>query len=46
MTVNGYVFSDDPLDNNVKVGKTDCLVISSSPDEIKCRTEDRRPGGA
>jgi hypothetical protein len=30
ITITGHTFSDDYLDNNVRIGRTDCLVLSSS----------------
>lgn len=38
ITINGYQFSTDPLDNSVRIGYTDCLVEDSSETEIICRT--------
>ncbi|TNV88229.1 hypothetical protein FGO68_gene13028 [Halteria grandinella] len=38
ITITGQVFSTDPQDNPVQVGDTDCLVESTTPTEIKCRT--------
>jgi hypothetical protein len=39
ITITGHTFSDDSLDNNVRIGRTDCLVLSSSGTEVVCRTE-------
>jgi hypothetical protein len=38
LTITGKTFSNDPLDNNVKIGTTDCIVQTSSPTQITCRT--------
>lgn len=38
VTVTGYHFSNDPMDNPVRIGWVDCLVESSTETEIKCRT--------
>lgn len=38
ITITGYNFSTDGLDNNVRIGKTDCIVESSSNTQITCRT--------
>lgn len=38
ITITGYVFGTDPTDNPVQVGDTDCLVETTSPTEITCRT--------
>ena len=37
LTITGENFSDDPLDNPVKVGDVYCLVLTSTPTEITCR---------
>ena len=42
ITITGYNFSTDGLDNNVRIGKTDCIVQSSSNTEITCRTLPKR----
>jgi len=41
VTVTGYNFSTDIQDNPIRIGNTDCLVLSSSNTEIKCRTTPR-----
>jgi IPT/TIG domain len=41
ITVNGYYFSDDYMDNPIRIGYTDCMVEYSSPTLLKCRTEAR-----
>ena len=41
ITIDGYHFSDDYQDNPIRIGYTDCLVESTSPTQIKCRTEPR-----
>ena len=46
ITITGSVFSNDGLDNNVKIGKTDCIVITSSTNQITCRTEPRKAESA
>lgn len=38
ITITGRVFSTEASDNPVKVGTTDCLVETTSPTEITCRT--------
>ena len=38
VTIDGENFSTDPLDNPVKVGKQYCLVETSTPTQIVCRT--------
>jgi hypothetical protein len=38
VTITGYWFSNDPLDNPVRIGYDDCMVEESSATEIKCRT--------
>ena len=37
ITIGGINFSDDPLDNPVRVGDNWCLVQTSTPTEITCR---------
>ena len=44
ITITGYNFSTDILDNPVRMGYTDCIVESSSNTEIKCRTLPRMEG--
>jgi len=44
VTITGYNFSTDIMDNNVRIGYTDCLVESSSNNEVKCRTLPRMEG--
>lgn len=39
VTITGENFSDEPLDNPVKIGNDYCYVITSSPTEITCRTD-------
>ncbi|TNV88211.1 hypothetical protein FGO68_gene8985 [Halteria grandinella] len=39
ITIDGINFSNDTLDNPVKIGYTDCMVESSTPTQIKCRTD-------
>jgi hypothetical protein len=39
VTIQGYHFSNDYQDNPVRIGYTDCLVESSTPTELKCRTQ-------
>jgi hypothetical protein len=39
VTISGENFSDEPLDNPVKIGDDFCYVITSSPTEITCRTD-------
>jgi hypothetical protein len=39
VTITGENFSDDPLDNPVKIGANYCYVITTSPTEITCRTD-------
>jgi hypothetical protein len=46
ITITGYNFSTDILDNPVRMGYTDCIVESSSNTEIKCRTLPRMEGVA
>jgi hypothetical protein len=46
ITITGYNFSTDILDNPVRIGYTDCLVESSSNTEVKCRTLPRMEGVA
>jgi hypothetical protein len=41
ITIDGYHFSTDIQDNPIRIGYTDCLVESSTPTQIKCRTEPR-----
>lgn len=38
ITIYGINFSYDPLDNPVRIGYTDCMVETSSPTQITCRT--------
>jgi hypothetical protein len=38
ITITGYNFSSDPLDNNVRIGITDCIVETSENGQITCRT--------
>jgi hypothetical protein len=44
ITITGYNFSTDIMNNNVRIGYTDCLVESSSNNEVKCRTLPRMEG--
>jgi hypothetical protein len=37
VTIDGENFSDNPLDNPVKVGNNYCLVLTTSPTQITCR---------
>lgn len=39
ITITGVNFSDEPLDNPVKIGDHYCFVQTSSPTEITCRTD-------
>jgi hypothetical protein len=39
VTITGENFSDDALDNPVKIGDDYCYVITSTPTEITCRTD-------
>ncbi len=39
VTITGENFSNDPLDNPVKIGDHYCYVITTSPTEITCRTD-------
>lgn len=39
VTITGENFSNEPLDNPVKIGDDFCYVITSSPTEITCRTD-------
>lgn len=39
ITVTGENFSDDPLDNPIKIGDNYCYVITTSTTEITCRTD-------
>lgn len=39
VTITGENFSDNPLDNPVKIGANYCYVITTSPTEITCRTD-------
>lgn len=39
LTITGENFSDNPLDNPVKIGNEYCYVITTSPTEITCRTD-------
>lgn len=39
ITITGENFSNEPLDNPVKIGSNYCYVITSSPTEITCRTD-------
>ena len=47
ITITGVPFSDHPeygvLENNVKIGNTDCLVFYSDKTTIKCKTDLREP---
>ena len=38
LTITGYTFSDDMLDNPIQIGSNDCYIIDSSATEITCRT--------
>ena len=38
ITINGYHFSNDPMDNPVQIGYTQCQVLSTSDTQITCRT--------
>lgn len=38
VTITGENFSDDLLDNPVKIGDDYCYVITSTPTQITCRT--------
>jgi hypothetical protein len=38
VTITGENFSYDPLDNPVKIGDDYCYVITSTPSQITCRT--------
>ena len=44
ITITGYNFSTDIMNNNVRIGNTDCLAESSSNNEVKCRTLPRMEG--
>ena len=37
ITIDGVNFSDNALDNSVKVGNDYCLVETTAPDQITCR---------
>ena len=39
ITINGTMFSDVQSENNVKIGSSDCDVISSSEDQIVCELQ-------
>jgi hypothetical protein len=39
ITITGENFSNDHLDNPVKIGADYCYVITSSPTQITCRTD-------
>lgn len=39
VTITGENFSNDPLDNPVKIGDHYCFVQTTSPTEITCRTD-------
>lgn len=39
VTITGENFSNEPLDNPVKIGDHYCYVITTSPTEITCRTD-------
>ena len=39
ITIKGIAFSENGLENNVKVGDTDCLVLSSSNQTIVCELD-------
>jgi hypothetical protein len=39
VTIDGINFSDDPMDNPVKIGDAYCLVLTSAPTQITCRVE-------
>jgi len=39
VTIKGENFSNEPLDNPVKIGSHYCYVITSTPSEITCRTD-------
>lgn len=39
VTITGENFSNEPLDNPVKIGDNYCYVITSSPTQITCRTD-------
>jgi hypothetical protein len=39
VTIEGENFSDNPLDNPVKIGSDYCYVITTSPTQITCRTD-------
>jgi hypothetical protein len=39
VTITGENFSNEPLDNPVKIGNNYCYVITSSPNQITCRTD-------
>jgi hypothetical protein len=39
VTITGENFSNEPLDNPVKIGNNYCYVITSSPTQITCRTD-------
>ena len=38
ITINGYHFSNDPMDNPVQIGYTECQIESTSETQITCRT--------
>ena len=39
ITITGENFSNDPLDNPVKIGGNYCYVMTSSPTQITCKTD-------
>jgi hypothetical protein len=39
VTITGENFSNDPLDNPVKIGDHYCYVETSSPTQITCKTD-------
>ena len=44
VTIEGGPFSFNGLENNVKIGDTDCLVLSSTKTTIVCQTEPKADG--
>ena len=38
ITIDGYHFSNVETDNPIRIGYTDCLVETTTPTQIQCRT--------
>lgn len=39
ITITGENFSDDPLDNPVKIGEHYCFVLTTNTTQITCKTD-------